>query len=170
VTAIATDANPDGERGAFARSESQLQICGVLLLNEASALLEEARAIFTHEDAERLAHEVPLADVEQVGGGAIDFENRRVWLRDDRGIRHFVEQFPVLRLLVALLRLQFFDSVALIKDVFLCEPEFLEGAAQFLERAGQQRRVVAPGLCSSLERMKTLKRRDQSQFESINTH
>lgn len=134
VCAIDADATSDDQRGALARPEFQLQVCGVfLLLGEALALLEEASAILTHEDAEHLAHEMPLADVEQVCGSAIDFENRRVWRGDDRRVGYFVEEVPVFGLLIAQLRLQLFDPVAVFDDVFVCETEFLKGGAQFRE-------------------------------------
>ena len=119
MCAIAPHASPDGQRRALARSEFQLQVCGILLLGETSAFFEDARAILAHEDTERLAHEMPLADVEQLSGGAIDFENRGVWRSDDRGVRYFVEQVPVLGLLIAQLCLQGFDPPALFEDVVL---------------------------------------------------
>lgn len=150
MCAIAPDASPDGQRRALARSELQLQFCGILLLGEASAFFEDARAILAHEDAERLADEMPLADVEQVSGGAIDFENRGVWRRDDRGVRYLVEQVPVLGVLIAQLSLQCFDPPALFEDMVLGHPELLKGGTEFPECPCQQGPLIALGFCSSL--------------------
>jgi len=160
----------NGQGSAFARPELQLQIHGVVLGGEAYAFLDEASAILADVDTQRLAHEMTLADVEQTCGGAIHLENRRVWPGDHTGIRHLVEQIPVLRLLVAQLRLQFLDPMAMFDQLILCEPHFREGGAQFRERTGQQRAAVGIGVCATLQGLKTLKRRDESEIETIDRH
>src|SRR4051794_34657174 len=88
---IAADARAHGHRRTLARPDPEGEFHRRVCRRGAVACDKEACAVLAHEDAERLADQEPLADIEELRGRPVRLENRRIGPCHEIDVGHFVE-------------------------------------------------------------------------------
>ena len=161
----------DVERRALARPQAENPVGRSTGLREAFGLRLQARAFRADEDGEVLADQKALADVQQLGGGTVRFEDLAVTRRHQIRVGRRIEKLPVL-LALDLERLTDRGQLAAARlQLLLRGAELLNGELQLLQRLlDDPRRIRREMLGPPLQRRQPLHRRRKLNLKRLNPH
>jgi hypothetical protein len=162
---VGSNRGRDVEWGAFPRTKPERQCGCVGSVAQRFEHFQESRSILADEDAERLANQEALAQVQELGCRAVGFDDRRVQPGHHISVGHRLEELPILGGLFGKLCLNLLETTPEFDELFLRAAEFLEQGFGFPECSWKKLRLSGFSRRSTLEASQTLLSRGQLQFE-----